>query len=63
MKAPTEIPMKQWRMEQAEREGCCENNICRKLSKGAYPNLKIRRVNKRVVFVEFVRTAVQSRNE
>jgi hypothetical protein len=44
--------MKRWRMEQAEREGCCENNICAKLSKGAYPNLKIRRVNKRVVFVK-----------
>lgn len=52
MKAPVEIPMKQWRMEQAEREGCCENNIALRLARGKYPDLKIRRVNKRVVFVK-----------
>jgi len=52
MKTPTEVPMKQWRMEQAVREGCSESHVSMRLAAGAYPNLKIRRVNARVVFVK-----------
>ena len=52
MKIITEIPMKQWRFDQAKREGRSENNIAQRLGKGLYPNLKVRRVNKRVVFVK-----------
>jgi hypothetical protein len=52
MKTPTEIPMKQWRMEQAVREQSSPTMVAKRLAIGLYPNLKIRRVNKRVVFVK-----------
>ena len=44
--------MKQWRMEQAKREGHCESMVSKKLAKGLYPNLKLRKVNRRVIFVK-----------
>lgn len=47
----TEIPLKQWRAEEAERCGIGQNAVDRRMAAGKYPNLKLRRVNKRVVFV------------
>jgi len=46
------IPMKRWRMEEARKEGVCDIAIAMRLTRGKYPDLKIRRHNKRVVFVE-----------
>lgn len=47
--------MKQWRAEQAQREGVTEGCIANRLSRDKqkyYPNLRLRRVNQRVVFVQ-----------
>lgn len=50
-----EIPMKQWRSEEASRlgvsEACIQNRLVRNKEK-YYPNLRLRRVNQRVVFVQ-----------
>jgi hypothetical protein len=52
LQRPNEIPFKQWRAEQAAREHVHENSIWYRLKAGKYPQLKLRKVNKRVVFVE-----------
>ena len=46
-----EIPMKQWRAEEAIHSCVTDTAIAHRLKRGWYPNLKLRRVNKRVVFV------------
>lgn len=51
MKPAREIPMKQWRLEEARRANVCDTAIAHRLRAGKYPALKIRRVNRRVVFV------------
>ena len=48
---PMEVPMKQWRMTEAERLGLSETGVDYRLRSGKYPNLNVRRVNKRVVWV------------
>lgn len=50
-----ELPMKQWLAEEAKRHDVSPAAIWRRLKvhpKKYYPNLKLRRVNKRVVFVQ-----------
>jgi hypothetical protein len=54
MKTGAEIPMKRWRMEQAVREQSSPTMVAKRLAIGLYQNLKIRRVNKRVVFVTVI---------
>lgn len=49
---PGEMPMKQWRVLQAELTGLSPITIAMRLRRGKYPDLKIRRVNKRVVYVK-----------
>lgn len=46
-----ELPLKQWCAEEAIREGVSEAAISNRLYRGGYPHLKLRRVNKRIVFV------------
>jgi hypothetical protein len=50
-KAETGIPMKRWWIEEGKREGVSEHAIAQRIHKGKYPNLRVRRVNSRVVFV------------
>jgi hypothetical protein len=52
MTKPKLKPMKQWRHEEAIREGVTDCAIANRLRRGKYPNLKIKRVNARVVYVE-----------
>lgn len=47
-----EIPIKQWRAEEALRRGVTDSMISKRLKDGKYPDLKVRRVNSRVVFVQ-----------
>ena len=47
-----ELTMKQWRLAEAARWGVGEHAIAMRLKRGQYPLLKVRRVNKRIVFVE-----------
>lgn len=46
-----EIPLKQWIAEEAARANRSPRWVFQRFSAGLYPNLTIRRVNKRVVFV------------
>lgn len=46
-----EIPLKQWVAEMAHNLGLTERAIHKRLKQGYYPNLQLRRVNQRVVFV------------
>jgi hypothetical protein len=45
------IPFKQWCMEEAIRGGVALNTVYNRVLRGCYPGLKVRRVNKRVVYV------------
>jgi len=46
------IPFKQWRAEEAMRLGISVNTVSSRLYRdGKYPHLKLKRKNKRVVFV------------
>lgn len=45
------IPLKQWRFEEAMREGVGAHSIMLRIIRGRYPDLKLSRVNARVVFV------------
>jgi hypothetical protein len=48
-----EITMKRWRMEEAERAGITPNGVAARLYRHKkYTDLKVRRVNQRVVFVK-----------
>lgn len=47
-----EIPLKQWLFEQAKRESRQPDSVYYRLTQGRYPSLKLRRVNRRVVFVQ-----------
>lgn len=46
------IPMKQWRYQEALKHGVAETTIATWITRGKYPNLSVKRINKRVVFVE-----------
>lgn len=47
----TEIPFKRWRYEEGDRLGLKAQSIFMRVQRGHYPYLRLRRVNKRVVFV------------
>lgn len=47
-----EIPLKSWILDRAAERGCGYTRIWDKIRRGHYPDLKLRRVNKRVVFVD-----------
>ena len=47
----SEIPLKQWIVEEAIRRELTLTAIRSRLARGKYPHLKLRRVNQRVVFV------------
>lgn len=51
MNAPTEIPLKQWLAEEGARLSLTPQAIHMRVQRRMYPKLKIRHVNKRVVFV------------
>lgn len=46
-----EIPFKQWRVEEGQRLKISEHAVFNRVQRGHYPDLELRRVNKRVVFV------------
>ena len=46
-----EMPLKCWLNEEAIRCGVCPQAIYNRVQRGNYPDLVLRRVNKRVVFV------------
>ncbi len=46
-----EIQLKQWVIEEARRQGLSDRAIWCQMYRGKFPDLKLRRVNKRVVFV------------
>lgn len=52
MKAKTEIPLKQWLTEQAMRDNVTEPTVARRFKHGHYPEITLRRVNARVMFVQ-----------
>lgn len=52
MKPKTEIPMKEWRVQKAAELGVSPTVVAARLSKGQMPYPTVRRVNKRVVFVQ-----------
>ena len=47
----TEISLKQWVHDEAERTGLKPASIYNRLNKGKYPGLKLRKVNKRIIWV------------
>lgn len=47
-----EITFKQWSIEEAERQGVKMKTIQRRYYLGWYPDLKVRRLNRRVSFVQ-----------
>jgi hypothetical protein len=47
----TSIPYKQWRYEEAQRAGLTESAIAMRVGRGCYPQLRLNRVNARVVQV------------
>ena len=49
---PGEIQLKSWLAAQAESRGVTAPAIWMQIARGKYPKLKLRRVNKRVVFVQ-----------
>lgn len=51
MSRPPEIPFKQWVIEEAERRGLGYHGIYHHFRVGRYPNITLRKVNQRVVFV------------
>lgn len=50
---PQEIPLKQWRCEEAKRLGISPRSVAVRMSRGKYPELqtRLRRVNARTIFV------------
>ena len=48
----TEIPLKQWVMEQSIRCGVKPGTIYDRLQDGKYGTVPIRRINQRVIFIE-----------
>ena len=44
--------MKEWRLMEAIKHGVSEFAIAMRKTRGGYPNLKIRKVNSRIVFVK-----------
>lgn len=48
---PDEITMKQWQIEEAARIGLTRSAVAMRLTRGKYPHLQVRRVNRRVAYV------------
>lgn len=48
----SEVPLKRWFYEQAEREGVSESAVRMKYYRGHYPKLKTRRIGKQQVLVK-----------
>jgi hypothetical protein len=46
-----EITMKRWLIEESARENVSPSAIAQRLSRGHYPDLRLRRVNQRVIYV------------
>jgi hypothetical protein len=46
------VPLKQWCAEEAQRSGVMPITIYHRIYRGLYPQLPLKRINKRVVFVE-----------
>jgi hypothetical protein len=46
------LTMKQWRAEEAKRQGVCDIAIAMRITRGAYKNLQRYEFNKRVVYVK-----------
>jgi|GEM_PF-5705859 len=46
-----EISLKQWVVEEAIRSELTLKAVRSRLARGKYPHLKIRRVNRRIIFV------------
>ncbi len=46
-----EIPLKEWLSDEAQRLRTTPRSVYMRYRRGAYPRLKLRRVNKRVVLV------------
>ncbi len=46
------IPLKAWVIDEAIKEGVERITVYHRIYRGKYPNLPLKRVNKRVVFVE-----------
>lgn len=47
-----EIQLKAWVIEEAMRAGLKPRAVYQRVSTGKYPNLKLRRENRRVIFVQ-----------
>ena len=54
MKRLAEIPLKQFLAEEAMRLNLNPIAVYRRIKRGKYPQLKIRRVNKHIMFVQNV---------
>jgi hypothetical protein len=48
----SEIPLKTWLYDEAQRLGISPVGVHHRLQRGHYPKLKLRRVNPRVIFVK-----------
>ena len=48
---PGEVQLKVWLQTEAARCGITESGVFQRLKRGKYPEVKVRRVNARVVFV------------
>lgn len=44
------VPLKQWRYEEGERQGCTEDRILKRMYQGHYPHLEIKKINRKMVF-------------
>ena len=51
-KSMNAVPLKQWCAEEAQRANVARITIYHRIQRGWYPKLPLKRVNKRVVFVE-----------
>ena len=51
---PGEVSLKAWCVDRAELEGTTRVAIHARVLRGKYPSLRVRRVNKQVVFVKEV---------
>lgn len=52
---PGEMRLKVWLIDEAEREHSTTSAIAKRLTRGKYPSVKSRHINKRVVFVTDLR--------
>ena len=58
-----EIPFKEWKMTMAQSAGLKFSTLQKKLSDGSFPYPKVRRVNKRVIYVPIMNLEVVKREQ